>query len=164
MVPELVTTLQSAAKNFSQQLGNFCSTKARKSDKRSALVQRTENLQGTVETGWSLLNCWTKRAAYKLLWSVRFGGYFFLMKMDAVFRLELENSLCPTFFNDLLMAPAENPTVLNKEEDKVNSPPTISVSLWLTQPPKLLRSHLWKKNWKMTKSVYWSPLKKYYAL
>ena len=62
--------------------------------------------------------------------------------MDAVFRSGLDTPFSPTTFDGLSMeGSVENPIVLDEDEDKENAPPpTTSVSLRPTEPPRLLRS------------------------
>ena len=65
------------------------------------------------------------------------------LDVDAVFRPGIDTPFSPTAFDDLGMrGSAENPILLDEEEDKENSPPTIttSVSERPTRPPVLLRS------------------------
>ena len=62
-------------------------------------------------------------------------------ELDAVFRPGIDTPFSPTTFDDLSMeGSAENPIVLDEEEDKGNAPPTTLVSEPPTEPPKLLRS------------------------
>ena len=63
-------------------------------------------------------------------------------EMDAVFRPGIHTPFSPTTFDDLsICGSAENPIVLDEEEDKENAPPTTTpVSERPTEPPRLLRS------------------------
>ena len=63
-------------------------------------------------------------------------------ELDAVFRPSKDTPFSPTTFDDLSMGgSAENPIVLDEEEDKENSAPTTTyVSERPTEPPRLLRS------------------------
>ena len=64
--------------------------------------------------------------------------------MDSVFRPGIDTSFSPTAFDDLSMGgSAQNPIVLDEEEDKENSPPAPSTpeSVRSTEPPRLQRSH-----------------------
>ena len=57
------------------------------------------------------------------------------LDVDAVFRPGIDTPISPTAFDDLLMGgSAENPILLDKEEDKENSPPRTPVSERPTQP------------------------------
>ena len=61
--------------------------------------------------------------------------------MDAVFRPRIDTPFSPTTFDDLSMGGTiENPIVLDKEEDKENSPPSTPESERATEHPRLLRS------------------------
>ena len=64
--------------------------------------------------------------------------------MDAVFRPGIDIPFSPTTFDDLSMreGSVEKPIVLDKEEDKENSPPAPSTpeSVRPTEPPRLQRS------------------------
>ena len=64
------------------------------------------------------------------------------LDVDAVFRPGIDTPFSPTAFQDLeLGGSAENPILLDEEEDKENSPPaTTPVSEGSTRPPSLLRS------------------------
>ena len=65
------------------------------------------------------------------------------LDVDAVFRPGIDTPFSPTAFDDLEMGgSAENPILLDEEEDKGNSPPTSTtpVSERPTRPPALLRS------------------------
>ena len=62
--------------------------------------------------------------------------------MDAVFRPGLDTPFSPTAFDDLeIGSPAENPILLDEEEDKEDFPPptTTPVSDKPTQRPAFLR-------------------------
>ena len=62
-------------------------------------------------------------------------------ELDAVFRPGIDTPFSPTTFDDLSMGgSAENPIVLDEEQDKENAPPTTPVSERPTGPPRLLRS------------------------
>ena len=61
---------------------------------------------------------------------------------DAVFRPSIDTPASPTAFDDLEMGEsAENPILLDEEEDRANSAPTATVPQKPTRPPPLLRSH-----------------------
>ena len=64
------------------------------------------------------------------------------LDVDAVFRPRIDTIFLPTAFDDLVMGgSAENPILLDEEEDKKNSPPTRTpVAERPKQPPILLRS------------------------
>ena len=64
------------------------------------------------------------------------------LEMDAVFRPCIDTPFSPTTFDDLSMeGSVENPMVLDKEEDKENSPPpSTQESERPNEPPRLLRS------------------------
>ena len=66
------------------------------------------------------------------------------LDLDAVFRPGIDTTFSPAVFVDLLMGDgsAENPIVLDEEEDKENSAPTTTtpVSERPTEHPRLLRS------------------------
>ena len=65
------------------------------------------------------------------------------LEVDSVSRTAIDIPLPPTAFDDLEMGvSAENPILLDKEEDKENSPPTTTtpVSERPSLPPGLLRS------------------------
>ena len=63
------------------------------------------------------------------------------LDMDAVFRPGIDTPFSPTTFDDLSMeGSAENPIVLDKEEDKENAPPSTPGSDRTTEPPRLQRS------------------------
>ena len=66
------------------------------------------------------------------------------LDVHAVFRRDIDTPFSPTAFDDLEMGgSAENPILLDGEEDKENSPPTTTpVSERPTRPPALLRSRL----------------------
>ena len=61
--------------------------------------------------------------------------------MDSVFRPGIDTPFSPTVFDDLLMGDgsAENPILLDEEQDKENAPTTTPVSERPTEPPRLLR-------------------------
>ena len=62
-------------------------------------------------------------------------------ELDAVFRPGINTPFSPNTFDDLSMeGSAENPIVLDEEEDKENASPTTLVSERPTEPHKLLRS------------------------
>ena len=65
------------------------------------------------------------------------------LDVDAVFRQGIDTPFSPTALKDLEMGgSAENPILLDEEEDKENSPLTKTpVSERTTRPPALLRSH-----------------------
>ena len=63
------------------------------------------------------------------------------LDMDAVVRPSIDTPVSPTTLEDLSMGgSAENPIVLDDEENKENAPPTTPVSDCPTEPPRLLRS------------------------
>ena len=63
------------------------------------------------------------------------------LDVDAVFRPGIDTPFSPTAFDDLEMGgSAENPILLDEEEDMENSPATTPVSERPTRPPALLRS------------------------
>ena len=64
------------------------------------------------------------------------------LDIDSVFRPGIDTPFSPTTFDNLSMegSSAENPIVLDKEEDKEIAPPTTPVSERPTEPPRLLRS------------------------
>ena len=64
------------------------------------------------------------------------------LNVDSVSRPGIDTSFSPTAFDDLEMGgSAENPILLDNEEDKENSPPTTTpISERPTQPPALLMS------------------------
>ena len=64
------------------------------------------------------------------------------LDMDAVFRPSIDTPFSPTSFEDLSMGggSVENPIVLDEEEDKENSPPSIPEFVRPTEPPMLQRS------------------------
>ena len=65
------------------------------------------------------------------------------LDVDAVFRPGFDTLFSPTAFEDLEMGgSAENPILLDKEEDRENSPPTTTTLVpdRPTRPPPLLRS------------------------
>ena len=65
------------------------------------------------------------------------------LDVDAVFRPDIDTPFSPTAFDDLEMGGlAENPILLDEEEDQENSPRTTTtpVSERSTRPPALLRS------------------------
>ena len=66
------------------------------------------------------------------------------LDVNAVFRPGIDTHISPTEFDDLEMGgSAENPILLDEEEDKENSPPTTTpVSERPTRPYALLRSRL----------------------
>ena len=66
------------------------------------------------------------------------------LDVDSVFRPGIGTAFSPTEFNDSEWgSSAENPILLDEEEDKENSPsPTTPVSERPTRPPALLTSHL----------------------
>ena len=67
------------------------------------------------------------------------------LDVDDNFRLGIDIPLTPKAFDDLEMGDsAENPILLDEQEDKENSPPppTTPVCERPTRPPALLRSHL----------------------
>ena len=73
---------------------------------------------------------------------VEFYGEIDQLDVDAIFRPGTDTSFSPTVFDDLDMGgSAENPILLDEEEDKMNSLPTTTapVSERLTRPPALLR-------------------------
>ena len=64
-------------------------------------------------------------------------------QLDAVFRPGIDTPFSPTTFDDLSMrGSVKNPIVLEEEQDKDNSPPTLSTpeSVRPTEPPTLQRS------------------------
>ena len=66
------------------------------------------------------------------------------LDVDAVFRPGIDTPFSPTAFDDLEMGgSAENPNLLDEEEDKENSPPstTKTVSRWRDQQDPL---HCWE--------------------
>ena len=62
--------------------------------------------------------------------------------MDAMFRPGIDTPFSSTTFDDLLMeGSAENPIVLDEEEDKdIAAPPSTPESVRPTEPPRLQRS------------------------
>ena len=63
------------------------------------------------------------------------------LDVDADFRPGIDTPFSPTAFDDLEMGgSAENPILLDEEEDMENSPATTPVSERPTRPPALLRS------------------------
>ena len=63
------------------------------------------------------------------------------LDVDALFRPGIDTPFSPTAFDDLEMGgSAENPILLDEEEDMENSPATTLVSEKPTRPPALLRS------------------------
>ena len=64
------------------------------------------------------------------------------LDVDAVFRPGIDTPFSPTAFDDFEMGDsAENPILLDEEEDKENSPPTTTpVSETPTRPLALLRN------------------------
>ena len=63
------------------------------------------------------------------------------LDVDAVFRPGIDSPFPPTAFDNLEMeSSADNPIVLDEEEDKDNSPPTTPVSERPVRHPALLRS------------------------
>ena len=64
------------------------------------------------------------------------------LDVDAVFRPGIDTPISPTAFDDMEMGgSAENPILLDEEEDKENSSPTTTpVPERPTRPPALLRS------------------------
>ena len=64
------------------------------------------------------------------------------LNMDAIFRRSINTPFSSSFFNeDEMGSMAENPILIDKEQDKENSPhlPTSPVSERPTQPPVLMR-------------------------
>ena len=63
------------------------------------------------------------------------------LDMDAVFRPGIDTPFSTTIFDDLSLAGSvENPIVLDKEEDKENSPPSTPESVRPMEPPRLQRN------------------------
>ena len=63
------------------------------------------------------------------------------LDVDVVFRPGLDTLFSPTAFDDLEIGNSEsNPILLDKKEDKENSPPRTSVSKRPTRPSALLRN------------------------
>ena len=65
------------------------------------------------------------------------------LDMDAMFRLGRDTPFSPTTFEDLSMGGSvENPILLDEEQDKESSPPTLTTpeSVRPTEPPRLQRS------------------------
>ena len=73
---------------------------------------------------------------------VDFYWEYLQLDVDAVLRRGIDTTFSTTAFDDLEMgSSAENPILLDEEEDKENSPPTITPnSETPTLPPALLRS------------------------
>ena len=65
--------------------------------------------------------------------------------MDSVYRPRIDTSFSPSIFDDFQMegSTADNPIIVDDEEDKENSAPTTSTpeSERPTEPPRLLRSY-----------------------
>ena len=64
------------------------------------------------------------------------------LDVNAVFRPGIDTPFSPTAFDDLEMGSlsAENPILLDEEEEKQNSPPSTPVPERPTRPPALLRN------------------------
>ena len=73
---------------------------------------------------------------------VEFYWEYRQLDVEAVLRRRIDTPFSATAFDDLEMgSSAENPILLDEEEDKENSPPTITPnSESPTRPPALLRS------------------------
>ena len=62
------------------------------------------------------------------------------LDVHAIFRPDIDTPFSPTAFdNSEMRGSAENPTLVDIEKDKKNSPPTTLVSERPTRPPALLR-------------------------
>ena len=74
---------------------------------------------------------------------IEFHWEKFDLKMDAVLRPGIDTPCSPSTFNDFeISSRAENPVLVDEEQDNENSPhlPTIPVSERPNQPPVLMRS------------------------
>ena len=113
-------------------------------------VPITPNQQGTFELREEVLSSVgaqdTDTRGYELSDSenIEFSWEDLAVDMDSVYRPALDTPFSPFIFNDFQMegSTAANPIIVDDEEDKENSAPTISTpeSERPTEPPRLLRS------------------------
>ena len=108
-----------------------------------ARVPITPNQEGTMEMKDEVLSSVGAQdldtSSYQVsdLEDVEFNWENSQLDMDSVFRPGIDTPFSPTVFDDLLMGdgPAENPSMLNEEQDKENAPPPTTPSL--SDPPNL---------------------------
>ena len=114
-----------------------------------ARVPITPNQEGTMEMREEVLSSVGAQdldtSSYQVsdLQDIEFNWEDTQFDMDAVFRPGMDTPFSPTVFDDLLLGDgsAENPIVLDEEEDKKNAPPTTTPeSVRPTEPPRLQRS------------------------
>ena len=115
-------------------------------DNHLARVPMTPNQQGTMEMRDEVLSSVGAQdldtSSYQVsdLEDIEFNWEGSQLDIDAVFRPGIDTPFSPTTFDDLSMGgSAENPVVLDEEEDKETAPPTTPVSERPTEPPRLLR-------------------------
>ena len=114
-----------------------------------ARVPITPNQEGTIEMREEVLSSvgaqdWDT-SSYQVsdLEDIEFNWEDSHLDMDAVFTPGIDTPFPPNTFDDLSMGRSvENSIVLDKEEDKENSPPAASTpeSVRPTEPPRLQRS------------------------
>ena len=116
-------------------------------DNHLSRVPITPNQEGTIEMRDEALSSVGAQdldtSSYQLtdLEDIEFNWENDQLDLDAVFRPRIDTPFSPTTFADLSMGgSAENPIVLDEEQDKENAPPTTPVSERPTEPPRLLRS------------------------
>ena len=116
-------------------------------DNHLARVPITQNQEGTMEMRDEVLSTVGAQdldtSSYQVtdLEDIEFSWENSQLDMDAVFRPGIDTPFSPTTFDDLSMeGSAENPIVLDEEEDKKNASPSTHVSERPIQPPRLLRS------------------------
>ena len=108
----------------------------------------TQNQEGTMEMRDEVLSSLgaqdldTSNYQVSDLEDIDFNSENSQLEMDAVFRPGIDTPFPPTTFDDLSMeGSVENPMVLDKEEDKENSPPpSTPESERPNETPRLLRS------------------------
>ena len=116
-------------------------------DNHLARVPVTESQDGTMEMrdevlfGVGAQDLDTSSYQVSDLEDIEFNWEKDQLDLDAIFRPGIDTPFSPTSFDDLSMGgSAENPIVLDEEEDKENAPPTTPVSERPTEPSRLLRS------------------------
>ena len=123
-------------------------------DSKMKFFEQTSNYPLPGKADWdegrSALICRCTRYGHNWVSSVRSGRYWYLqgsnqLDVSAVFRPWIDTPFSATALDDLEMREsAENPILLDDEEDKENSPPSAPVFERPTQPPAVLRSRLFE--------------------
>ena len=110
-------------------------------------VPITQNQEGTTEMRDEVLSSVgaqdldTNRYHVSYFEDIEFSWEISQLDMHAVFRPGIDTPFSPTTFEGLSMGgSAENPIVLDEEQDKENWPPSKPESATPTEPPRLQRS------------------------